>query len=61
MNQNAVYPEADPANHVAMGQASYSESAVRPEGSKPEAQRAESAGCVLGNGEPAPSPPVRGS
>jgi len=34
---------------------------ARPEGPKLEARRAESGGGVLGEGQPGPSPPARGS
>jgi len=34
---------------------------ARPEGPKPKAQRTDSGGRVLGKGQPAPSPPARGS
>jgi len=55
----AIY--ADSAHHVGRGQASYFWVRARPEGPKPKAQRADSGGRVLGKGQPAPSPPARGS
>jgi len=44
-------PQAEPANHVKKGQASYFWSGVRPEGPKPEAQNADGGGEVLGDGK----------
>ena len=44
-----LVPYTDPA-HQAGGQASYFWSGARPDGSNPEAQRAESGGGVLGEG-----------
>jgi len=46
--------EAHPAHHVARGQASYFGSGARPKGPRAEV-------VFLGRGQPAPSPPARGS
>jgi len=51
----------DQAHHVGSGQASQFSSEARAEEPKPEVQRAESGGGVLGEGTVSPSPPARES